>query len=226
MTRRKRRRQRTQVGLTGVGMLVLTLVVVVLFARLMPRPRAGPEPLDFPTVAPSIGTEVGAAEPSAMPAETLTPMPTATRPPPGAAPVGTPGFVVNQVVDGDTIHVKRGSREDIVRLIGIDSPETGLGNRPLECYGHEASDYARRVLAGQPVSLELDPSQDRRDRYQRLLAYVWLADGTLFNEQAIAAGIANEYTYDRPYKYRDRFRAAEEAARAAGRGMWAPGVCR
>jgi len=69
-------------------------------------------------------------------------------------------------------------------------------NSPVECFGREASAQAKQLLDGQAVSIEADPSQDTRDRYGRLLAYIWLADGQLANFELVADGYAYEYTYD------------------------------
>ena len=74
--------------------------------------------------------------------------------------------------------------------------------------------------------LEPDATQADRDKYDRLLRYVFLPDGTHFNEQMIRAGFAFEYTYRTPYQYRDEFKAAEREARAAKRGLWADDACR
>ncbi|MBM3271851.1 nuclease [Candidatus Kaiserbacteria bacterium] len=134
-------------------------------------------------------------------------------------------YPVAKVVDGDTIEVLKDSERVTVRLIGINTPETVDPRRPVQCFGKEASVEAHRVLAGQSVSLETDPSQDTYDKYGRLLAYTFLPDGSLFNEHMIAAGFAHEYTYDQPYKYQKQFKEAEQAARFAGRGLWALSTC-
>ena len=66
--------------------------------------------------------------------------------------------------------------------------------------------------------------KDRRDRYDRLLAYVWVGD-MLFNEWMIRQGYAREFTYNEPYRYQQMFQAAEAEARAAGRGLWHASTC-
>ena len=103
--------------------------------------------------------------------------------------------------------------------------ETVDPRRPVECFGKEASARAHELLDGEHVYLEYDPTQGKTDRYGRVLAYVWLPDGTLVNEAMIADGYAYEYTYDVPYRYRDRFDTAEAEARDDERGLWAAGVC-
>lgn len=133
---------------------------------------------------------------------------------------------VSRVVDGDTIDVTMpdGAKEK-VRLLGINTPETVDPRKPVQCFGHEASDHTKALLTGQTVTLANDPSQDDRDKYDRLLRYVGLADGTDINLALVRDGYAHEYTYDRPYARQAAYRAAEADARAAGRGLWNPQAC-
>lgn len=147
------------------------------------------------------------------------------------------GWKVSRVVDGDTIRVRRDGQERKVRLIGIDSPESVKPDAPVECYGPQAAQFADRLLDGQQVLLEFDPSQDDTDRYGRTLAYVWRAVArpdqeapssattsyALFNLEAIRGGFAREATYAGSYAWQQEFRTADDAARAAGIGMW--GAC-
>ena len=142
-----------------------------------------------------------------------------------AAPDDATDYLVTRVVDGDTFKASRGATTETVRLIGIDTPETVKPRAPVECFGREASARARELLNGQLVRLETDPTQDTRDRYGRLLAYAYLPDGTLVNEQLIAEGYAHEYTYRVPYLMQEPFRAAEREAREASRGLWSPAAC-
>jgi micrococcal nuclease len=134
-------------------------------------------------------------------------------------------FTVERVVDGDTVVVRVPGGTQSVRLIGIDTPETKDPRKPVQCFGREASQRAHELLDGNDVLLEFEPSQGRTDKYDRWLAYVWLTDGTLVNERMIAEGYAFEYTYDLPYRHRDRFIAAEQAASSAQVGLWAPDAC-
>ncbi|HEX7127033.1 MAG TPA: thermonuclease family protein [Thermodesulfobacteriota bacterium] len=138
---------------------------------------------------------------------------------------GEPGTVL-RVVDGDTVDVQLGGRRERLRLIGLNTPETVDPRRPVECFGREASAKAKALLpAGTVVHVEQDPQQGHRDRYGRLLAYLILPDGRNFAEVMIADGYGFEYTYRLPYRYRDRFRAAQDRARTRQRGLWAPGAC-
>ena len=133
-------------------------------------------------------------------------------------------YPVVAVVDGDTVKVRMGGSVESVRLIGIDAPETNAPGRPVQCFGPESSAKATEMLAGTAVRLEFDESQGRLDRFGRLLAYVWVSDVHV-NEWLIRHGYAREFTYNVPYRYQADFKAAEAAARAAGRGLWAAETC-
>ncbi|OGZ18132.1 MAG: hypothetical protein A2494_00450 [Candidatus Lloydbacteria bacterium RIFOXYC12_FULL_46_25] len=135
-----------------------------------------------------------------------------------------PYYEVLRVVDGDTIDIALHGKTR-VRLIGINTPEIVDPRRPVQCFGKEASAKAKELLLGKSITLEFDPSQDKYDKYGRLLAYVHLQDGTFFNEQMIRDGYAYEYTYRLPYKYQEEFKRAEYEAKSAKMGLWADGVC-
>jgi micrococcal nuclease len=125
-------------------------------------------------------------------------------------------LLVTRVVDGDTIDVQQIGR---IRLIGVDTPETVDPRRPVQYFGKEASDFLKRLIERKPVRLEYD--QQRTDLYDRTLAYVFLADGTLVNAEIIRQGYGFAYTRF-PFKYLEEFRRHERDAREAGRGLWAP----
>ena len=133
---------------------------------------------------------------------------------------------VTRVVDGDTIKVRSRGFEDTVRLIGIDTPETRDPSEPVQCFGPEASARARRLLPpGRSVRLVTDDTQDTRDRYGRLLAYVY-TPGTSgptgsVNHQMVRGGYARVYVYGGVrFRYADPFFRAQHRARAAGLGLW------
>ena len=96
-------------------------------------------------------------------------------------------YPVVSVADGDTITVAIAGVDERVRLIGIDAPEL---HNPVECFAQESADHARGVLEGTSVRLVADPSQDDRDRYGRLLRYVFLPDGANVNADLVASGYA------------------------------------
>ena len=145
-------------------------------------------------------------------------------PDPASRPRATAAPVV-RVVDGDTLVVRLGGREETVRLIGIDTPESVDPRTPVQCFGREASARAKELLEGKQVQVETDPSQGERDQYGRLLAYVALAGGDLVNQRLIAEGFGHEYTFDRPYRHQAAFRAAERQAREQQRGLWSRATC-
>ncbi len=146
--------------------------------------------------------------------------------PPTSMPADADGpLPVVDVVDGDTLTVRRAGAVVTVRLLGVDTPETVHPDEPLQCYGPEAAARAAELLTGQRVWLEPDPSQDRVDRYGRELAYVWLPGDHLVNLQLLTGGYAREYTDNLPYAHQAAFRAAEADATAAQRGLWSPAAC-
>ncbi len=126
-------------------------------------------------------------------------------------------------VDGDTLVAAAGGRSFYVRLLGIDTPETHRPGTPVECGGPQASANMRRLAPpGARIQLATDPGQDRVDRYGRLLAYVWLADGRLLEEEQLRSGWATTYVFaGRPVSLFARLAADARAARRAGRGAWA-----
>jgi len=134
-------------------------------------------------------------------------------------------YPVIEVIDGDTIVVKKDNEEIIVRLLGIDTPEVDPSRGKVECYGKEASAETKRLLTGTSVTLETDPSQDMYDQYGRLLAYVSLSDTTLINKLLVESGYAREYTFDNEYLYQADFVAAEKVARENQRGLWSKENC-
>ncbi len=129
---------------------------------------------------------------------------------------------VVKVFDGDTIVVLRGGREVTVRLIGVDTPETERPKTPVQFFGPEASDFTRRSLLGKTVRLEFEPPGrpgGSVDKYGRLLAYVFTADGANFNLELVRLGYGRAYLRY-PFTRQREFAKAEQAARTAGIGMW------
>ncbi len=134
-------------------------------------------------------------------------------------------YRVARVIDGDTIDVRVGALTERVRILGMNTPETVDPRKPPQCFGKEASDRAKKILSGVRVRLEADPSQDDRDRYGRILRYVFLADGTNFEFAMIRDGYAFEYTFHSAYKYQPQFKAAAAEAKSAKRGLWSSDTC-
>jgi endonuclease YncB( thermonuclease family) len=134
-----------------------------------------------------------------------------------AAPDGrfTQAGTVSNVIDGDTLDVMLSSgKRERVRLIGIDAPERG------DCYAAQASSRARALAQGKRVVLKGDATQATRDRYGRLLAYVWLPGGKDLGYQLVAGGFAEVYVYDRAFQRLSAYRNAEASAKGATAGQW------
>ena len=123
-------------------------------------------------------------------------------------------YICTRVVDGDTIVVESIGK---VRLIGVDTPETVHPRKPVEYFGKEASNFTKKMVKGKKVRLEYD--QQRKDKYNRTLAYVYLEDGTFLNAEIIKQGYGQAYT-KYPFKYLDQFREYEKEARENKRGLW------
>ena len=131
-----------------------------------------------------------------------------------------PGYYrVVQFNDGDTIAVDMNGSVETIRFIGIDTPETHKPNTPVQCYGPEASDYTKKLIGNQKVRLVADPINTNRDRYGRLLRYVYLPDGILVEEELIRNGYAFSYTQF-PFEKTEQFDQLEQQAKDAKAGLW------
>ena len=128
---------------------------------------------------------------------------------------------VTRVSDGDTVKARTADgRELKVRIIGIDTPEkfaTRTGS--AECFGEEASAFAKETLGGKTVEIEGDPTQDRKDRYGRTLAHVYVG-GELYAALAARGGYGLAYVFKRPSLRAAEIAAAEGEARKSGAGLW------
>lgn len=134
--------------------------------------------------------------------------------------MGDPIYLVQRVVDGDTLVLNTG---DKVRLIGVDTPETKHPQKAVEYFGQEASAFTKREIEDQKVYLMFDQSNayiGHRDKYDRLLAYVYRASDNFFlNAEIIKQGYGFAYTWF-PFKYLDEFRKYEREAREKELGLW------
>ena len=124
---------------------------------------------------------------------------------------------VVRVIDGDTIVVRLGDREDDVRYIGIDTPETVKPGTPVQCFGPRAHDFNERIVAGREVRLVFD--RERRDVYGRLLAYVYVGD-RFVNAELVRRGYARTLTIPPNDSHAGLFHRLAAAAGRAGRGLW------
>lgn len=135
---------------------------------------------------------------------------------------------VIRVIDGDTAVVNINGKEEKVRFIGVDTPETKHPSQPVEAYGPESSQFTTSQLAGKQVYLETDVT--KRDNYDRLLAYVWKSPpkstsdseirSKMFNATLLLSGYAQLMTISPNVKYVDYFTTYQKEARVASRGLW------
>ncbi|MDA1193484.1 MAG: thermonuclease family protein [Candidatus Poribacteria bacterium] len=135
-------------------------------------------------------------------------------------PPPTPdGFwTVTRIVDGDTVVIERDGAKETARLIGVDTPETKHPSKPVQHYGPEATVFVYNLLIGETVRVEYD--RDRRDRYQRLLVYLYRADDNLFvNAELVKQGYGRAYT-SYPFYFKAQFVQFERDAKAHSRGLW------
>lgn len=189
-------------------------------------------PIIIAIVAYAILFISGTAISNNLPKTTPTPSPASsplpTKPPETPTPTITDRKLnkVLKVIDGDTVNVEIDGKSQTIRLIGIDSPETVDPREPVQCFGKEASNKAKELLTGKNVTLETDPPQGDKDKYDRLLRYIYLEDGTSVNKYMISEGYAHEYTYQsNPYKYQTEYIKAEQSARENNKGLWADDAC-
>lgn len=131
---------------------------------------------------------------------------------------------VTRVVDGDTLKVSFGGQEETIRLIGVNTPESVDPRRPVECFGEEASEFVKNQVEGKQVKLVTDSTQSDRDRYDRLLRYVYVGD-MMLNREIIAEGYGFEYTVGSKHLFADEFRELEEQAKNQKIGLWSSETC-
>ena len=135
---------------------------------------------------------------------------------------------VRRAVDGDTLQLDNGER---VRLIGIDTPEmhesnklerdahrSGQDKSTIQKLGRQAYEFTKNLVEGKWVSLEFDV--EKYDKYDRLLAYVYLKDGTFVNAEIVKQGYASLMTIPPNVKYADLFLKLYQAARENKLGLW------
>jgi micrococcal nuclease len=126
---------------------------------------------------------------------------------------------VRRVIDGDTLQLTSGAR---IRLQGVNTPETVMPDHPVEAWGPEASQFTKDFVEKTNHTVRLTFSLERKDKYDRFLAFVWNSDGSLMlNEELVRSGLAyarRDYRYSSTMKR--RFTQAQDDAKRAGRGIW------
>lgn len=128
-------------------------------------------------------------------------------------------YSVARFDDGDTIQVNMNGTLEKVRFIGVDTPETHDPRKEVQCFGYSAANFTKELIGNQPVRLEADPLSSNRDRYDRLLRYVYLQDGRLVQAEIIKQGYGFAYT-SFPFTKNDEFVHYQREARENNRGLW------
>lgn len=145
---------------------------------------------------------------------------THTNPPAQVLGTVAPGYYrVTEISDGDTIVVDMDGRSEHIRMIGVDTPETKDPRKSVQCFGQAASDFTKQALGTQTVRLEADPLSTNRDRYDRLLRYVYLENGQLLQAEIIKQGYGFAYT-SFPFTKSDEFKRYQTEARTQNKGLW------
>jgi len=128
-------------------------------------------------------------------------------------------YKVSKVVDGDTLKIVVNGKEELVRFLGINTPEVENPYRHAECFGKEASAETKKLLTGQEVYLLPDPEAPDRGKYGRLLRYIFLPNGEFINADLVKNGYAFAYIYQ-PIKFQKYFINLESQARKSSQGLW------
>ncbi|VAW07692.1 hypothetical protein MNBD_ACTINO01-2357 [hydrothermal vent metagenome] len=216
------RRSTWQKVVIGVGVLLLALnTAVALFAAVSAGDKdsvAAPSPPQTTSASTTMASTSTVAAQTTTTHATTTSTTTATTSTTLALPPGTDRVTLDSVTDGDTVRVAFADGTiERVRLVGINTPENG------ECLAGEATQALTALLGSREFTMTTDVSD--RDRYDRLLRYLWLDDGTLVNESLVADGFALARDYPPDSEYVDRFAAAQQRAEAATLGLWASDAC-
>lgn len=132
---------------------------------------------------------------------------------------GRQSYTVMRVIDGDTIVVDYDGKKEKVRFIGVNTPEIHHPRKGKEVYGPEAAEFTEKLLEKQKVTIRFDV--ERRDKYGRLLGYVYLSDGTFINAKLVSEGYAQVMTVPPNVKYAKHFLKLQRQAKESGRGLWA-----
>jgi endonuclease YncB( thermonuclease family) len=141
------------------------------------------------------------------------------------AEINQPGlYTVVKYDDGDTIMIDMNGTTETLRFVGVDTPETHDPRKPVQCFGREASAFTKKLIseAGGKVRLASDPESTNRDRYDRLLRYIYLPDGRLVQDELLKTGHAFYYPYF-PFTKAKQFAAEQVKAQTNKLGLWA--VC-
>lgn len=196
-------------------LLSLLTIGLLAFGAEKIRRDAGPSVLVQVQSTSSAITIVPVAATSSLPGET------------SSTTVQTNATVV-RVVDGDTLVARLDSenKEFTIRLLGVNTPETVDPRKPVECFGKEASAFAKKTLNAKRIRLDADPQADERDKYDRLLRNVTTAEGVDFNAELVRQGYAYAYlSFPLNPERKRELKSWQEEAKINERGLWAPEAC-
>lgn len=136
------------------------------------------------------------------------------------AQTNQPGlYQITKFDDGDTVQVDMNGRTETIRFIGVDTPETHDPRKAVQCFGLAAAAFTNNMIGNSQVRLEADPLSTNRDRYNRLLRFIYLPDGTLVNGEIIKQGYGFAVT-GFPHSRLEEFRTYEKEAREQNKGLW------
>lgn len=136
-------------------------------------------------------------------------------------------YEVSGISDGDTIKVLLDGKVETIRIVNINTPETVDPRKSVECMGIEASEKMKELVANKSVRLMIDETQATKDRYGRLLRFVFLEDGTDVGLRMISSGLANSSPYGSfPHVFFDTYESAENKAKELQIGVWNPDSCK
>lgn len=130
-------------------------------------------------------------------------------------------YRVTDVHDGDTVSIRAGSflgipfKIEKVRLIGIDAPEL-----KQEAWGRKSKRHLKKLLSANDWVVRVEFDTEDRDKYGRLLAYLWDKQGRMINEMMVSSGYAVAYPFYPNIRYKDRFETAQRTAKEKGAGIW------
>ena len=127
-------------------------------------------------------------------------------------------FPIKKFVDGDTVLIDMSGSDEEIRFIGIDTPETHKPDTPIQCFGPDAAAYTKQRIGSDRIRLVADSLTTNRDRYDRLLRYVYLEDGTNLNLELVQKGYAFAYAF--PFAKSQEFHQAMKTAQSARSGLW------
>jgi len=189
--------------------------IAVIWISLLTACNQGWQPATIPlaTYATLLPEATGTSSPSPQPTPTITEIPPSALPVSSETPLaGHETALVVRVLDGDTVEVLLAGETLRLRYIGIDSPEDG------QPFAAEATEANRQLVEGKKVFLEKDVSET--DRYDRILRYVYLLDGTFINAELVRAGYARAAAYPPDTRYQDYLQSVQQEAMQGGLGIW------